>query len=177
MDGESLRVAIVAATGSLFGLWLLSSFLFRVSGVWERVGDDEELERKTERVALAQLGPFVRGKRQHPGGEQEFSGWLIGRTLRLNRRDHGVAALVHGGFPRPIAEKLDGEVMAKLTLKLSGDVLEGRFHPIKVSYTHQPPRITAMVAQPAVPRRYRRVAPTAAPEISELVEPEELQPS
>lgn len=162
MNDQLLRVGIIGVlSGGLF-LWLVVGFLVRVSGVWERV-DLSGAERISERIELVQLGPFVRGRRALKGGAQIFNGWLFGRTLRLSRRDTGMVALERSGFPREIATKLDGDVLAKFTLKVRGEHLEGEFHPIKVSYTKQPMRITGKERMPSEVREYRRVAPTAAP--------------
>ena len=96
-----------------------------------------------------------------PGGWQELSGLLVGRTLRLTRRDHGLKALVALGFPEPVAVKLDGEVTARLELQLKGGLmplfLEGSFTPQKVEFTHQPPRITRSYFLDPQPRRYRKL--------------------
>lgn len=141
-------------------LWVASTFVFRVSGTWERTLSASEREggARPERMTLAQLGPLVTGRRDVVGGHQELSGVLFGRTLRLTRRDHGVRALVGLGFPEPIAQRLDGEVTAKMELELKGGVLlEGSFTPQKFEFTHQPPRITRNYFLPAQPRTYRRV--------------------
>ena len=68
------------------------------------------------------------------------------------------------GFPEPVARKLDGEVMAKLELRLRGGVLlEGLFMPQKVEFTHQPPRITKSYFLAGQPRRYRRLDAVVVP--------------
>jgi hypothetical protein len=171
MTSDELRVVLLAAIGVAAGLWLLMTLVFRVSGTWEReLSDDErELGTRPERIVLGQLGPFVKGRREVGGGYQDFSGLIIGPMLRLTRRDYGVTALKAQGFPESIAKLLDGEVMAKLTLRVraSNTRLEGEFVPQKVEFTHQPPRITeAYFLDPQV-RRYRRVA---AEEVGEKVD-------
>ncbi|MDP2341773.1 MAG: hypothetical protein Q8O67_12515 [Deltaproteobacteria bacterium] len=158
-----MSVVVVAVAGGAFALWLLTTFLFRVSGTWERELTPAERESgmRPERITLGQLGPLVTGRREVPGGWQELSGLLVGRTLRLTRRDHGVKALVALGFPEPVAHKLDGEVTARLELGLKGGMmplfLEGSFIPQKVEFTHQPPRITRSYFLEAQPRRYRKL--------------------
>ncbi len=158
-----MQPIVVAVIGGVFVLWLLSTILFRVSGTWERELTTSERDNgvKPERITLGQLGPLVTGRRDVPGGHQELSGLLVGRTLRLTRRDHGVKALVGLGFPEPIAAKLDGEVTARLELHLTGGVLplflEGSFTPQKVEFTHQPPKITRSYFLEPQPRRYRKI--------------------
>ena len=159
--------AVVAVVvGGVFVVWVVSAYVFRVSGTWERTLSSAERESGTraEQITLAQLGPLVTGRRDVPGGHQELSGLLVGRTLRLTRRDHGVKALVGMGFPEAIAQRLDGEVTAKLELRLrDGVLLEGTFTPQKVEFTHQPPRITRSYFLPPQERRYRRVDAVAVP--------------
>lgn len=161
MDAETLRVVVIAALGVAGGVWFLSTLLFRVTGTWERVLTQAELDEgaRPERITLGQLGPIVTGRRDVKGGHQEYSGIQIGRRLTLNRRDHGPRSLMSMGFPDAIAAKLDGEIMARLRLTVTdgGLSLEGTFEPQKVEFTHQPPRITNVYFLPGQRRRYRRV--------------------
>lgn len=166
MSGDDVRLIIVLAAGVLAVVWVLSTLLFRVTGTWER--DLTVAERDSgvpvERITLAQLGPLITGRRDVPGGHHEFSGWAFGPIVRLTRRDHGVRALTSLGFPEPVAKKLDGEVMARLDLRLRGGVLlEGTFAPQKVEFTHQPPRITRAFFLPPQPRRYRKLDAVVVP--------------
>lgn len=171
MDAETLRWILITAVVGILSMWVLTSLLFRVSGTWERVLTDEEVEQggRRERVTFGQIGPFVSGRRDVTGGYQELSGVLFGRTLYLKRRDHGVAALAAQGFPAPIAKLLDGQVMAKLELRLveGGTHLTGKFLPQKVEFTHQPPRVTSAYFLDPQPRTYRRVIPVPAEEREE----------
>lgn len=158
-----MNVVVLAVVGGAVALWLVSTFLFRVSGTWEREMTPAEREAGTrpERITLGQLGPLITGRRDVAGGHVEFSGLLIGRTLKLTRRDHGVKALQALGFPEPIATKLDGEVTARLELQLKGGLfpvfLDGTFTPQKVEFTHQPPKITRSYFLQPQPRRYRKL--------------------
>jgi hypothetical protein len=135
--------------GSAIVLWLLAPLMFGVAGIWARVDGDEKLE-------LAQLGPLVTGRRAIEGGHQEYSGIAVGPWVWLTRRDVGVDALEAMGFPRPIAAKLDGEVMAKLSVRRVGDDLRVQFTPRKFDFTHQPPRITGSSFLASQQRLYRR---------------------
>ncbi len=163
MSADGIRlVVILLLAGAGLG-WLLLAWVYRVTGTWERVlSADEQAEgARAERITLGQFGPFVTGRRDVAGGYQQYSGLLVGPRLTLARRDHGKAALVRMGFPEGVADKLEGEVMANLKLSVvdGGLFLDGTFAPLKVEFTHQPPRITGMVQQPAQHRRYRRVQP------------------
>lgn len=163
MSADGIRlVVIVVLAGAALG-WLLLAWIYRVTGTWERVLTDEEHAEgvRAERITLGQIGPFVTGRRDVAGGYQQYSGLLVGPRLTLSRRDHGKASLVRMGFPDAVADKLEGEVMANLRLRVvdGGMFLDGAFEPLKVEFTHQPPRVTGMVAQPAQRRRYRRVQP------------------
>ncbi len=165
MDGESIRLAVIATLLAVLALWVVLSAVFRVGGIWERdlSAADREAGASPERIVLGQLGPFVTGRRDVPGGHQELSGILIGPVLRLTRRDHGVRSLTALGFPEPVAKKLDGEVMAKMDLRVRGVMLEGTFSPQKVEFTHQPPRITKAYFLPPAARRYRRLDAVTLP--------------
>jgi hypothetical protein len=160
VDGESIKVVVIAALAGAAALWVLSTFIWRVSGTWQRVltREEEEEGQRAERITLAQLGPFITGRRDVRGGYQEYSGIAIGRSVSLTRRDHGQGALEAMGFPEGVAKKLDGEVMARLKLTLiDGIELRGTFEPMKVEFTHQPPRVTAMFPLPKKERMYRKV--------------------
>ena len=175
VDAEALRLAVLIALGGGAGLWLLSSLFWKVSGTWERVLTDADIEEgaRRERITLAQLGPFVTGRRDVRGGYQEYSGIAFGPRVTLSRRDHGVDALSQMGFPDGVAKKLDGEVMARLKLVLvDGIELRGTFEPQKVEFTHQPPRVTSMYFLPAKARSYRRVEPVEEAAGAFAVEPE-----
>jgi hypothetical protein len=161
VDDATLRLIAVVGTLGALGLWVLSTFIWRVTGTWEReLSDDDRAEgAKKEKITFGQLGPFVTGRREVKGGYQEYSGVMFGRSVTLTRRDHGVKALAAMGFPDGVAQKLDGEVMARLKLSLedSGLYLVGTFEPQKVEFTHQPERVTGMFFLPGQQRRYRRV--------------------
>jgi hypothetical protein len=167
MSGELLRQVLLVSLAAGVSLWALSALLFRVGGTWERVLSDDEKAVGThaERITLAQLGPLVKGRRDVVGGYQEFSGFVFGRSVRLTRRDHGASALAAQGFPDAVAKQLDGEVMAKMNMRLTegGTHLAGEFLPQKVEFTHRPPRITDAYFLEAQTRRYRRVVPLAEP--------------
>lgn len=176
MDGDSLRIAILTGLAGLGALWFLSTLIFRVAGTWERVLTDEEREEglRPERLTLGQLGPLVNGRRDVAGGYQEYFGYMVGRTLRIKRRDYGVQALMAQGFPEAIAKQLDGEIMARMTYRLTGGgaFLEGAFLPQKVEFTHRPPKITDAYFLAPQPRSYRRVIPLPAEESVEVWEKE-----
>ena len=173
MTGDDARNVVVAALAALAVLWVLSASWLRLSGTWERVLDDAEvvLGVRPERWVLGQLGPFVTGRRDVPGGHQEFSGIIVWRTALLTRRDHGVPSLVQAGFPEAIARLVDGDVTGKLSLRLyDGVFLEGTLRPRKIAFTHQPPRITGASFLAPQRRRYQRVkasrtrVPTRSPQ-------------
>jgi hypothetical protein len=160
VDGEAAKLVVIIGILGALALWVLSTFVWRMAGTWQRVLTDEEIDegQRAERVTLAQLGPFVTGRRDVRGGFQEYSGLAFGWTVSLTRRDHGQEALEAMGFPEGVAKKLSGEVMAKLKLTLvDGVELRGTFEPMKVEFTHQPPRVTAMFPLPKKPRTYRKV--------------------
>ena len=166
MNPEQLRVVVIVGLLASGALWIVASYVFSMAGTWERVLRDDEVAEgnRTERITLAQIGPFVTGRRDIPGGHQELSGFSLGRSLSLTRRDHGVQSLVALGFPQPIAKQLDGEVTARLKLNLTGGgtTLEGVFIPQKFEFTHRPPKITGSTYLSPQPHLYRRVTPIEA---------------
>jgi hypothetical protein len=144
------------SVGVLILLWLGRGFTVRVSGTWDRV--DEGLRSgDAERITLIQFGPFVRGRRLVDGGFQEFNGILNGRTMSLTRRDHGEELIVRQGFPKELADQIDGTVTARLRLTLSADGLAifGEFTPQKIEFTYRPPQITGRHYLDPSYRRYR----------------------
>lgn len=176
VGGVSLELWHLAllALGIVGLLWVLRGFLVRVSGTWERV--DEGLRPgQSEVISLVQFGPFVRGRRMMPGGFQEYTGVLRGRTIFMSRRDHGEPFIVGQGFPRELASDIDGTVTAKLRLTLSADgsAIFGTFTPQKIEFTYKPPAITRRYFLEPSHRRYRLVSreitdePRAQPDASE----------
>jgi hypothetical protein len=160
MDGETVRLIVASAIGGSLALWILLSLVFSVSGDWVRVLDDDARERGTraEHVALGTFGPFVTGRSEQPGGHHEYTGISVGRTVYLTRRDHGEAMLHAQGYPTPIARTRDGQVAAKLVLRLEeGTSLIGSFTGLRVEFTHQPPRVTGVIPQAPERRAYTRV--------------------
>ena len=161
MDEQLLKMGLIVILAALALAWALSALFFRVSGTWLRELSERDRARgvQPERIELTQLGPFVSGRRELPGGYQEFSGVLLWSTLRLKRRDCGEALLVAQGFPKHIAPLLDGQVTARLVLRVEagGAVLRGSFTPQEINFTHQPPRITSRVYRAPEPRSYTRL--------------------
>ncbi len=147
-------VAMVAAM--LVIVWGVQGARVRVAGTWERV--DEGLSAgKQETISLIQFGPFVRGRTPMPGGFQELTGFVRGRTVYLSRRDHGEAFIVSQGFPKEVARSIDGTVTARLRLTLSADgrAVFGSFVPQKIEFTRRPPAITRRLFLEPSFRRYR----------------------
>jgi hypothetical protein len=154
MDVDILKVAVPLALAGLAGLSLLMSVIFNVTGTWERVPEDgQSTGGVPERLTLGQFGPFVRGRREVPGGWQEYGGLMWGRGLKLTRRDFGVEALKRQHFPDVLAQKLSGE---------------GTFTPQKIDFLLAPPRITQRYWMPPVPRAYRRVSAVELEEASQV---------
>ncbi len=161
--------------GGLVLLLLVLSQFNNVSGTWERIPSQEEqqdyesrgLPVPHDRVVLGQFGPFVTGRRDLAGGYQAFGGFAFLGKVQLSRRDYGLRSLMQQGFPESIAKSLDGEITAKLRLRLTmgGELLDGYFIPFKVEFTHQPARITRVYPLNERRRRYRKLA---VEEIAEL---------
>ena len=42
MDAETARIVVIVGIAVSLGTWLLSTFIWRVTGTWERVLSDDE---------------------------------------------------------------------------------------------------------------------------------------
>lgn len=169
MIAEFILTALPWLFGAFVVASILVSLLFNISGTWERMASEEELAAlhadpdapppPRERVVLGQFGPFVTGRREVTGGWQEFKGFMVGPSLRLTRRDHGVPSLCNQGFPEAIAKLINGDITGRLRLGLTsaGLILDGTFTPQKIEFTHRPPKITQRYFLQPKPRRYRRL--------------------
>lgn len=155
---EPWHLVLIAIAFVLF-LWIVRGFMVRIQGTWERVDDDT---KEVEVVYFAQLGPFVRGRRMVPGGFQEYTGLMRGRTMFMTRRDHGRPMFERLGFPKEIIPDIEGSVTARLRLTLSADgqALFGPFVPQKIEFTRKPPKVTRRVFLEPQFRRYRLVSRT-----------------
>lgn len=153
-----LIVWIILLCGILLFAMLLTSLFYSFSGVWERMDEVSPVVAR-ERIRLAQFGPLVLGNCNVVGGQQSFFGFALGPALWLRRRDRGVPFLAREGFPEAIAKQVEGQIMARYRMRLASDrnFMNGIFIPYRVEFSLQPPRVTAMHAQAAVSRRYRRV--------------------
>lgn len=150
---------VVGALGLAVAVWIIRGFMVRIQGTWERVDEDAPADQR-EVVYLAQLGPFVRGRRLVHGGFQEYTGIMRGRTMFMTRRDHGAAMIISQGFPKEVVPEIDGTVTARLRLTLSADgrALFGTFTPQKIEFTRRPPAVTRRVYLDARFRRYRLIS-------------------
>jgi len=144
---------------SLIALWFLINAFFSFSGTWEREVKELTQLAEKERISLGQFGPFVVGRCELSGGYQTFSGLALGPKVWLKRRDYGVPLLIRHGFSREIAIDLEGQVLARLRLSLSGDRLDliGYFIPYKVSFSHNPAKVLSITALEPQLRKYSKV--------------------
>lgn len=155
---------ITAGFAFLAAVWLIRAASVRISGSWERV-DEGRPAGPPEVIQLVQFGPFVRGQRMMPGGFQEYTGLLRGRTIFMTRRDHGADFITGQGFPAPLVRELEGTVTARLRLTVSADgrAIFGTFTPQRIEFTHRPPKITQRAYQAPSFRRYERRAGAEPP--------------
>lgn len=132
----------------LAGVWV-----FRVDGLWLRDDLSEELHLRQRLV-------FVTGRSEAVGGWHEFTGYVIGPWLFLERRDHGQGLLEGQGFPPPVARQVSGTVVARLKLwrRDGGTELAGSFVPQQVLFAGTPPQVVQRNWQAGRPRRYVRTA-------------------
>jgi hypothetical protein len=149
---------LLVLLGLVFVASVVVRLLLKKTGVWERMDNASQIAAR-ERIRLAQFGCFVMGTRVVVGGQQNFMGLAFGPHLWMRRRDFGLPFLTSEGFPEAVARQVEGQIMAGYRLQISGDrnFLEGVFVPYRVEFSSEPPRVTAMHAQPPVPRKYRRI--------------------
>lgn len=164
MDESTIQFVATIVTGALVGLWVINGFLLPISGRWKRqkaeYGHEDEQEGAIDEFQLSHFGPWAYGESHRGASRYEYGGFVLGRTVYLNRRDHGLQTLVDQGFPREIAEKRNGQVQAKLRLRLvSRYQLRGSFIPRKVEFTRNPPRVVAVIDLGPEERSYRRLEP------------------
>jgi len=103
---------------------VLRSYMKSIRGVWVQDEGDGWLE-----IMLDHAGPFVSGRCYVEGGHYEYTGLWTGGSVRLRRRDFGQQLLQSKGFPELIAQKLEGTVMAKFSMRQTDpDTLNGFFY-------------------------------------------------
>ena len=150
MSNELLRTVLIIAFSSAGAIIFMLALLFRISGRFVRDDDPGVLK-------LTSLGPFISGREDVDGGHYEYSGFTVLGRAWITRRDHGVGLLLKHGYPKEVAERRDGEVAAKMVIRRDGsDTLEVEFTPLRVDFTHRPPRVTGITELSAQSRSYRR---------------------
>lgn len=133
--------------------WFAFPNIYPVAGVWHRESDGME----EEYILIEQFGPFVTAKRNVDGGNHQYTGIQTFSRLRMVRRDFGIPALITAGFPAVIAKKINGSVMAKLSVKRQSEkLLVGVFRPQKVLFDEASAQVLGRRYQPAIPRTYHR---------------------
>jgi hypothetical protein len=121
---EKILIAAGVALAALLFV-VIRSYLRSVRGVWVQEEEEGWLE-----ILIDHAGPFASGRCYVEGGHYEYTGLWTGGSLRVRRRDHGQQLLQSKGFPEQIAQKLEGAVMAKFSLRLTDpDTLSGFFYP------------------------------------------------
>jgi len=88
----------------------------------------------------------------------------------MKRRDFGVKLLQRQGFPVAIAKRLEGQVLASLTLRQTSDriFLHGHVTNFRIEFSTTPARIDKIQKLPPKPRSYRRVEAIAVKELVSL---------
>ena len=116
MTQFDLATLIWVALGLAALAWLVGGFLSPVAGHWR---DRDRM------VELRQLGPWVWGKCEIPGGVQRYQGKIWLGALILERRDFGKQYLLQLGFNAVQVKSVEGQVMVRLKLHRDGDCLRG----------------------------------------------------
>lgn len=146
----------------------LLSFLYPISGTWERISAENQSIWDRERVVFKQWGPIITGLQTLTGGHQKFFGFAIGPNIWLKRKDYGVQVLKQQGFPEPIAKIAQGRVLLHLNLKLSPDklFLKGYATPMKVEFYEDGSGIKSIQPVEPILRTYRKAELTPVKESS-----------
>ena len=143
-------IGLYSVLGALGVAWVLFPFFFPVGGIWKREGDNEHIQ-------FEQFGPVVSGKRSIDGGNHMYSGFQIFWWLRLKRRDYGFPALIAQGFPEVIAKKINGSIVARLTLRrASRDRLVGSFTPMRIQFDGPTAQVLGRHYEASQPRAFDR---------------------
>ena len=143
--------------GAFLILLFLYQFIFRVSGTWKNNGDASSKEI----IELAQFGPFVSGESTAQyDGKHRYSGYIIGNTLVLHRKDYGLQYLSQQGFPTEVAKQVEGMVRAQLRLSVKNNRtrLDGQFIPLKIEFMQNPARITKQYFVQFQERKFTKIA-------------------
>jgi hypothetical protein len=153
MDDASIFVSAFVALVAYLAIWVGWASLKPVAGVWHRESDGVE----EEYIQIEQFGPFITAKRNVDGGNQMYTGLQTFNRVRLVRRDYGIPALIQAGFPAAIAKKINGTVMAKLSVKRRSDkLLDGEFRPQKVLFDEASAQVLSRQYQGAIARAYHK---------------------
>lgn len=159
----------------LLVLGILLGLLFPVGGTWERVTKENQSIWDRERIVLKQLGLIVFGKQIVSGGIQKFFGFALGPSIWLKRKDYGIQALMHEGFPEPIAKLAQGRVLLHLKLKLTPDrlFLKGYATPMKVEFYEDGSGIKSIHPVEPTLRTYHRaeLTPVEQPSLAVVGKP------
>lgn len=174
---SSIYVYVFVTLIVYLAVWITFATIYPVDGIWHR--DSDGLEE--EYIQIEQFGPFVTAKRNVDGGNHQYSGLQTFNRIRLSRRDFGIPALIAAGFPAVIAKKINGSIMAKLSVKRQGPkVLVGLFRPQKVLFDESSAQVLSRKYQPPIERVYRLTELTelpntksSAPRHSTLPKPDE----
>ncbi len=148
MDVDAIfRLSVLIAAGVGLITFLLGGFVTPVSGHWR---DGDRL------VDLQQLGPWIRGQAERPGGLERYRGIASFGRVWLARRDYGPDHLKRIGFADQAIPVVDGQVTARLRFRFRGRHLEGEFIGLRFDFSDPPVRILSTAQIPATARRWER---------------------
>ena len=128
MGQIDVAVLIWIGLGLFAAAWLMGGLLSPVAGHWR---DRDRL------VDLKQLGPWVWGQCEVPGGVQRYRGKIWMGDLILERRDFGKQYLLRLGFNAVQVKSVEGQVMVRLKLKREGDCLRGHLWGTRFKFNPQ----------------------------------------
>ncbi|MEC9466150.1 MAG: hypothetical protein VX834_10215 [Myxococcota bacterium] len=143
MHTFDLATVIWVVGGLVLAGWVVGGFLVPVAGQWR---DRDRI------VQLGQLGPWVWGTCQVPGGLQRYRGKVFLGHLTLTRRDFGQGHLLGLGFNDVQAQAVEGQVMVRLTLRMKPSGLHGHLWGTRFQFNPRTQQVLSMQSTPAEER-------------------------
>ncbi|MEM6730240.1 MAG: hypothetical protein AAF658_01720 [Myxococcota bacterium] len=148
MDADALLRLVVIVAVAVGGTgFLLGGFLTPVSGRWR---DGQRT------IELDQLGPWLTGRSERPGGHEIYKGFAVFGRVWLSRRNFGEQHLRELGFAESAIPVVDGAITARLRFRSSSGRLRGEFIGLRFDFSDPPVKILRAAQIAATERVWER---------------------